>query len=862
MKNMKKHIIILEAIIAAALLAPACYPEDAPGLKTEGLTISLFSDEPETKAYDPTFETAIDHFDFYFFDDEAGTQPIANLHDRATGSSTTLQTGKNQTYAALRKGGAYVYIIANYPGDHPTTTNMTLEELLALEVNYPILLGRETQTNSITGDPEETGVVTFNSNMVMDSYHKEDGVEKYTVKIPAPTAVNQAGSVDVGLSRLATKLKMVINVASSVTGSLGGETWTPVMSDLKAYYVNALNNKTTVSATPIERPADTTGFGYITYPTAYPVSISSYTGTTDPVFTYPQTWSESANSDPYFKIQMTWNSNLRGTSPFYYKVRVPRAAADGKCVLKRNTFYTVTVDLSVVDTENDYVELNGSYIVTPWIEGLPAGGDGLGAARFFNVPVLEYKMYSDTTLVIPVYSSSAVSAYFDEISYIHYGAASTTDPTTEYPYSFTYGEGDDDVLLPTDGVLSAARDINRYKLTVADNNKSVKFEHCLKKVYTERVIKLTIKNLDNRSQQVIIYQYPAIEVKKWATKNAFVNGWFGRASADVKDNYGQLLGVSYTPTTYGGLPNPAYHNTNNWNSSYYVNINDNAHYNLGTVYGSASSSVKVASIFMVEIKISAFEEGENKYDINYVNGANYNSATGTVQHREYRIGDPRVPASKYYTSSTLNIPRYLRTDATHRDNPDTPDVDESASAADTTDLWKDPIKILMADQGVDANEVIAPHFLVSSQFNVLNAALSHTNSARRAMTYQEDGYPAGRWRLPTEAEIAFIVARQKDGTIPWLYADTYYHCANGKMAYVDMTSGNANKPPIFCNHTSGYNRFIYDLWYWGDDPTETALRFHPETEMTPWELATDPETGKPNWKAHWKEYYHPNMHER
>ena len=32
--------------------------------------------------------------------------------------------------------------------------------------------------------------------------------------------------------------------------------------------------------------------------------------------------------------------------------------------------------------------------------------------------------------------------------------------------------------------------------------------------------------------------------------------------------------------------------------------------------------------------------------------------------------------------------------------------------------------------------------------------------------------------------------------------------------------------------------------------------------MTDWEKATDPATGEPNWKAHWADYYHANMHER
>ncbi|MBQ9398096.1 MAG: hypothetical protein IJU08_06330 [Bacteroidales bacterium] len=811
---MKKHIIILAAFIAAALLAPACYPEDTPGLKTEGITLSVFSDEPETKAYDPTFETAIDHFDFYFFKDEDGTEPL-NLHGRATGSSTTLQTGKNQTYAALRKGGAFVYIIANYPGDHPTTTNMTLQELLALEVNYPILTGREKKANAITGDMEETGKVTFNNTMVMDSYHKDGNTEKYTVKIPAPTAVNQAGTVDVGLSRLAAKLKMVINVASSVTGSLGSEeTWTPVMSDLKAYYVNALNNKTTVGATPIQRPVDTTGYGYITYPTAYPVTVSGNTGTTDPAFTYPQEWDESANGDPYFKIQMTWSSNLRGTSPFYYKVRVPRAAADGKCTLKRNTFYTVTVDLSVVDTDSDYVELTGSYIVTPWAEGLEPGGSGLAAARFFNVPVQEFTLYSDASVAVPYYSSSVVSAYFTKISFKYYGDTNGTLHT----YTWNYSETDNKTsfTLPTTDtggqtVDTKARDANTYKLTV--NNSSVSFSHPLDNVYTMREVEFVIKNADNKMATVKVTQHPAIEVKTHITKNGFVNGRFARGSETIKDADGNKIGVGpYDATHFGG--GSFYHSSQYWTTN---GSNPRIGYDaaeadgLGIIYGDCTTSVSAKTMFITEVTVSAFSEGSNYYTVTY-------SGESSPRKPNYIIGDPRVKASTVF-GEDFTLPNYLYSDRNHRSG--------TTATEDVFEEWEKPMDILIANQGVAANEVIAPRFLVSSNMNNMsNWSLTHDAAVKRAMTYQEAGYPAGRWRLPTEAEIAFMMSMQQKGVIPQLYAfgTTNYHCANGRRMQV-ATGGTITSNSSTATST-GYLRFVYDLWYWGDDPMDPDV-YHP-----------------------------------
>ncbi len=861
-----KKILIYAAMAAASLTAFSCQGVvQEPETGNDVLVLTLDSGDMETKSADTSFETAIDHFDFFFFSDAEGTAPIPGMHGRAEGSSKVLNTQEGAEFAALRSVTSYVYILANYPSALDHSADWTLAQLLALEVDSKIVTEKKTETNPITGDVEETGEVTYASNLVMDSWQEVGDDDVYTVEL-TPAKIQEQRNVTVGLSRLAAKITVEITVVPSVT--VGGNVWKSHPEVLTAYYVNALNNKATVLATPVKRSAltDETGYEYLTYPQAYPMTPAPaadvYKYTTDPVYTYPQEWSSDDNGEPYLKLQMPWvNDNgdgalSMGSANIYYKATVPQPGTDGKWTIERNKWYKVSLTLSMLNTVEDYGELEFDCTVVPWAESGWKGGSGLSSARFFDVPTREFTLFNDANLDIPFSSSSTVNAYITKVSYFYYG--DTNGANHECVFNYTKEDNITSLTLPTTdsngySLPAAARETNVY--SVSTDSKKATFSHPLSNIYTRRIIELVLENQDGRQATIHITQLPAIEIKKNPTKNAFVNGWFGRASADVKDDEGNLLGVSYSPTTYGGLPNPAFHNTSNWSTSSYIN-NLNS---LGTVYGSSSSSVRVSSIFTVEIKISAFEEGKNKYDINYVNGDNYNSATGTVQHREYKIGDPRVPASNYFSS--LNLGSYLRSDKTHRDNPETTDVDESSTGTDLTGTWEDPVKILMANQGVDANEVIAPHFLVSSQLNVLNVALSHNNSARRAMTYQENGYPAGRWRLPTEAEIAFIVARQKDGNIPWLFADTYYHCANGKMAYVSMQSADANKPPIFCNHTSGYNRFIYDLWYWGEDPTEGVDTIHTADEMTDWEKAMSEDGVTPNWKAHWAEYYHPNMHE-
>ena len=835
MKKMKKHIIILAAIFAAALLTPACSPEEVQGLKGEGLTISLFSDELETKAYNPTMDDAIDHFDFYFFENVGGTTPISGMHGRVTGSSSvTLDTRPGQTYEALRKRESFVYIIANYPGSHPTTDHMTLSELLALPVDYKIVTAKATEVNPITGKEEETGDVTFNPNLVMDSYNATTG--KHTVQIAAPTKFNEARTVNVGLTRLAAKLTLTVNVANEAAGSMENEKWTPVLADLKAYFVNALNNKTTVAGTPIRRsdPTTTTDYEYLTYPTPYPLTVdenNDHTFTSDPVFTYPQTWASDENGDPYFKIQIPWMSNFRGTSNFYYKVRVPRVATNGLCTLERNKHYKVTVNLSAIDTENEYVELNATYVVEPWGVSSWTGGNNMSVARFFNVPRMRYELDNITSVAVPYYSSSAIKAYLKQVTYSYYGASNGVLATYEFNNS---DETKTTWTLPTtdsngNSVAESAQDANQYSLTW--DSKNVTFTHPLSNIYTEIKTTFVIDNNDpdpNKHEiaEVTVVQHPAIEIKTHETVNGFVNGRFARATADVQDADGNKMGVGPYTTSHFGVGS-YYHSTEGW----YENHNTSAHGykrigedasafgSLGIIFGDCSTSVNADCLFITEVTVNAFDPstGTDGYTIVYTG-----DGAGTYD-RHFRVGDPRVPAGTRFSGSKA-LPDYLYSDKTHRSGAD-PIVDPVTNEPiDDTRAWEEPMKILIANQDASANEVIAPRFLVSSNFNNMSSwPLSNENCVRRAATYQEDGYPAGRWRLPTEAEINFMMTLQQKGIIPQLYAfGSSYQCANKRAVKIESSGART-----CVNPTSAYHRLVYDLWYWGDDPDRDKNVYHP-----------------------------------
>ena len=884
---MKTTLKIFFSLLAAAALCWSCQQIDPiqPTPASDSLTLVVYGGDMETKAA-PTFESAVESFDFFFFSDAEGTTPIPGMHGHVVGNNKRLDTRDGQTYAPLRYNTSYLYLVANLPSssaiDH--TQDWTLADLLAIEIDSKIVTKKYTALNPYTNKQEETGQVDFCSSLVMDSYKSSDGT--YLTKL-TPTAVEQEKAIEVGLTRLASKLTVELNVAQSVTGTQDGEVWTPILDDLQAYYVNALNNKAVLDGTPVSRASLTseTGYDYLTYPAPYPLTKDSdddYKYTSDPAYTYPQTWTSDDNGEPYFKIALVWNSNNRGTANFYYKLAVPRPT-EGVWTLDRNKWYKVVADLSVVDTAEDYIDITPSYTIEPWSEFGRGGSPDLTAARFFNVPVKTFVMNATDTLEIPFYSSSDVTAYFNEVSFTHYGydvdsgdsASNVTRPTYTFRWTnttttnVTLGNTATAVSSGTGGSPSrtlptAARDKNPYKVTVqyndSHNSGSAEFVHGLVKntatgnpnnIYTIRTIKLTLKNADGLSEQVTIIQHPAIELKTTDTKNAFVNGHFARATAGVhvNGNGNRLQGVAYTTKySYDGgqtryhSSNSAYtannsrywlswnqrqNNTtnNNWaNSEMGTPLvydmfwsNNSADFPYGTVAGDWSFGTRP---YQTVVAVSAFSETTKQYSFSR------NNATET---KTYRIGDPRVTSTLFgalrhylYQSSNLRSPNATQA-AVYKD-------------------WESPSMILQTSKNANDGNLIAPRFLVCSFYNSILTgpdrgrgvnAVTYDDACRRAATFQENGYPAGRWRLPTEAEIMFMVQRQLERVIPYLWASGEYWCANGRVVSVDRNSGVATFKDSASNTSDSdgkqraWARFVYDLWYWGDEPMADTETYWP-----------------------------------
>lgn len=183
----------------------------------------------------------------------------------------------------------------------------------------------------------------------------------------------------------------------------------------------------------------------------------------------------------------------------------------------------------------------------------------------------------------------------------------------------------------------------------------------------------------------------------------------------------------------------------------------------------------------------------------------------------YTIGDPR-------TSFVNNLP--VGVQGSNTSTTYTYNASWSASATSLSGGSRRLSYYHPAETGDRTENMIAPKFRVASSYGACNAH-KFTNMERRCAAYQEDGYPAGRWRLPTAAEIFYITSLSAQGTIPELFtigvndSDGYW-CANGWVG--GDSSGN---PTLHKDVYTGNNyvRCVYDEWFWGSEQLSSLSTF-------------------------------------
>jgi hypothetical protein len=326
--------------------------------------------------------------------------------------------------------------------------------------------------------------------------------------------------------------------------------------------------------------------------------------------------------------------------------------------------------------------------------------------------------------------------------------------------------------------------------------------------------------------------------------NAFVNGYYANLVADAGYSVSDLPAGSIEKTNdskkYYQSYSFTYSKYSTDKQAYYGIAKDNvlnqasnySNYAAGNVTNTNSNSTsyeflngttssKVVFENTIDVHVTAFSESYHSFDVN-------------SSPIDYKIGDPREIG--HFENDTHSAGSYVNAGNTLYDYYTYGEQSDGESYRHVSP-WPDVDKIKVGGTSKNYEGVIAPLFKIQSTYGTAKTGVYFNVAQKRCATYQEAGYPAGRWRLPTLAEIAYIVKLQYDGAIGTMFnleSDSrgYWTSSGGIITKATSTSVTytRDKSDYDWDKTGEYTPFVrcvYDLWYWGDTQEKPTHIFHP-----------------------------------
>ena len=472
-----------------------------------------------------------------------------------------------------------------------------------------------------------------------------------------------------------------------------------------------------------------------------------------PFYTYPVTWTPGIETEPFLKLIIPWQSNDGRIKYYYYKIPFTVSS------LEANNWYEVSLDVQILGGESELpVPLTATYHVVDWVRGAFASVKTV-QARYLNVPTKEFTLYNLDSLEMYMLSS-------------HPCAISLTSITKRNHKTNTDQTFDASILQDLE-VRSLEEMFFRHRL----NNTMGSNLDCAPYIIKFRVYQ--IDKPDDYYADITITQYPAIYIEKQEGGNAFVDGYYSLVSGGKPDQDA----VSRTTSGFAHYYHYGYFSVDGGRRvTPYGNLSGVANGQQANTSYNGPVTVPTSETENTVIHVTAFAEDSYEYTYN-------------GNKKPYIISDPRI---KFMDADVI-------TDKTL-----VPYLTPGGSGGETTEWTTEQLNALMV--GTDVDNIIAPVFMFASEWGRQgNQTSSFQTVAKRCATYQEAGYPAGRWRLPTEAEVAFVANLQANQFIGPVFGGGSYWISNGKALQISGSS-------VTQVNSGNSTRCVYDIWYWGADP--------------------------------------------
>lgn len=768
------------ALLLPAMLLASCSDElDTPsggetGPKPGYITISLRDKAPGTRAeeadVDALNENLISSAYVCLYPEGAddNTAPVvAQSFDIGTNTVGTVEIRlRREILNALfpnNSTSCKAYVVANLPEGTVMPSQSTISNLRNIAI----------ESDFATSAPQPSFVMDGDNSLTLAG------------NIATPSQCTVTGQVD--LQRAASKIRLGVKVAESVT--VNGETWEPQIE--RGMSVLITNGVQKAKVQPDAKPGSDIADPY--YSTATNAADESHRGRTladkgegveyryqldQPFYTYPNSWSGDDESMTYMVLTVPFKKQGAETyRTCYYTVPVVRDNSIG-----RNVSYMVNININILGSFNPDEPLTLEDLSYRAIEWSNESMDvTIQDYRYLVLDQTEYVVNNLAEIQIPFYSSHETVVKSVSFKYYLYNT-SAAGLVREVSVSEAQNEASG-YNGTTGGIYQATTDNTVNSQT---NARTLTFAHELKQMtaYDSNGETLQLSGSGTAYPSANTINSNINAIVRYAMTNVDA---YTRFEIEITIVHKDLENEAHTPfqrtikiTQYPAMYIEA--DQNNYTMQHY---NDDEPYGPAEYGNAYVNNTQSGGGNMNPSGLTGGNRNPNMYVINVTR----------LSSERYRIGDPRVT-----TINNLDYSNWAEAPALFGTTPRTLAY---YYPTDTSD---------------DMKMTIAPKFRVASSYGV-SPTMGKQTAQRRCASYQEQGYPAGRWRLPTYAEMEYIINLSNNNMIPVLFSDDsrYWNASGGSMGQVN--NGVLSTP----QNSNSHVRCVYDEWYWESvDPKMTA----------------------------------------
>lgn len=515
-----------------------------------------------------------------------------------------------------------------------------------------------------------------------------------------------------------------------------------------------------------------------------------------PFYSYQSVWEKGDEHAAYFTLELPWkNQNEPTANTYFYQILIN----GGERRLDPNQWYDLTVNVGVIGStvEAKPIVLNDmSFYVLDWTEE-PDPEDMGGGDRYEDLQIEQYTYFAVPQRRIEMNNTTTGIVNFEASHSVGWTLEWPTDKNIQSTFDemeMEYNSGNKYAAYyvncggtPTSRNLSRFIDETAFSLTTS--GQSLVFNYPYDEIAEYN------KSQSSTENQYNIYSPVYVHLKLWLDLDGK-----GDTPDDPEKPYVEYVTFVYYPAMYitadKSNPYSIWVNNRQTDSSNDYKIGN---HNLGRNPGHSGNTWDGKDSYMYTVTVSSFT-ADDKFTAH--DGKEYS----------YIIGDPRQRVSD------IELDDNGRDDiATNWENTNAIEYGPNGEIQYTN--RKLQYYYPTANTG-DAFRIVSPKFRIVSFHSSGWGYITSKGAAMRCATFQEDGYPAGRWRLPTEAEIMFVIDLQKKGVINAIfYGSSQYYSAtmidathNWRILY--PKTGN---PSWYNDDADGSVRCIYDEWFWGSE---------------------------------------------